>query len=149
MDNITNLTSKDYSSYISQSQTNALTNQIKNSSSAEATDEEMLSACKEFEAYMVEQFFKQAQEMIKSEDDEEDGYAEYARDLQAQQYAKAVSDQGKLGLAQQLYESMKKQSQAITPAQLHEMEQAGTSAQAEKAAQTDKTAQADKTGTSV
>lgn len=139
MDNITNLTSKDYSSYISQSQTNTLTNQIKNSSSAEATDEEMLSACKEFEAYMVEQFFKQAQEMIKSEDDEEDGYAEYARDLQAQQYAKAVSDQGKLGLAQQLYESMKKQSQAITPAQLHEMEQAGTSAQAEKAAQTDKT----------
>lgn len=139
MDNITNLTSKDYSSYISQSQTNTLTNQIKNSSSAEATDEEMLSACKEFEAYMVEQFFKQAQEMIKSEDDEEDGYAEYARDLQAQQYAKAVSDQGKLGLAQQLYESMKKQSQAITPAQLHEMEQAGTSAQADKTAQTDKT----------
>ena len=44
MDNITNLTSKDYSSYISQSQTNNLTNQIKNSSSAEATDEEMLSA---------------------------------------------------------------------------------------------------------
>lgn len=127
MDNITNLTSKDYSSYISQSQTNNLTNQIKNSSSAEATDEEMLSACKEFEAYMVEQFLKQAQKIIKSEDsDDENGYAGYARDLQAQQYAKSISDQGNLGLAQQLYESMKKQSEAITPAQLREMKQAQT-----------------------
>lgn len=127
MDNITNLTSKDYSSYISQSQTTSLTNQIKNSSSEDATDEEMLSACKEFEAYMVEQFLKQAQEIIKSDDsEEEDGYAEYAHDLQAQQYAKAISDQGSLGLAQQLYESMKKQSEAITPAQLREMKQVQT-----------------------
>ena len=51
-------------------------------------------------------------------------YADYAYDLQAQQYAKLVSDQGKLGLAQQLYESMKKQNVAVTPEELHEMEQA-------------------------
>ena len=76
MDNITNLTSKDYSSYISQSQTNNLTNQIKNSSSAEATDEEMLSACKEFEAYMVEQFLKQAQKIIKAEDSDDENEEE-------------------------------------------------------------------------
>ena len=62
-----------------------------------------------------------------SEDsDDENGYAGYARDLQAQQYAKSISDQGSLGLAQQLYESMKKQSEAITPAQLREMKQAQT-----------------------
>ena len=41
-----------------------------------------------------------------------------ASGMRAQQYAKLVSDQGKLGLAQQLYESMKKQNAAITPEEL-------------------------------
>ena len=133
MENITNLTNKDYSSYVSQAQMGNLTNQIKKSSSADATDEEMLSACKEFEAYLVEQVYKQVQSTIKSDDSDDNPYADYAYDLQAQQYAKLVSDQGKLGLAQQLYESMKKQNAAITPEELHEMEQAATVADAENA----------------
>ena len=58
MENITNLTNKDYSSYVTQAQTSNLTNQIKKSTSSEATDEEMLAACKEFEAYLVEQVYK-------------------------------------------------------------------------------------------
>ena len=44
MENITNLTNKDYSSYVTQAQTSNLTNQIKKSTSSEATDEEMLAA---------------------------------------------------------------------------------------------------------
>lgn len=133
MENITNLTNKDYSSYVSQAQMGNLTNQIKKSSSADATDEEMMAACKEFEAYLVEQVYKQVQSTIKSDDSDDNPYADYAYDLQAQQYAKLVSDQGKLGLAQQLYESMKKQNAAITPEELHEMEQAATVANAENA----------------
>ena len=125
MENITNLTNQDYSSYVTQAQTSNLTNQIKKSSSSDATDEEMLAACKEFEAYLVEQVYKQVQSTIKSDSDEDSNpYADYAYDLQAQQSATLVSDQGKLGLAQQLYESMKKQSIAITPEELHELEQA-------------------------
>lgn len=131
MENITNLTNKDYSSYVSQAQMGNLTNQIKKSSSTDATDEEMLSACKEFEAYLVEQVYKQVQSTIKSDDSDDNPYADYAYDLQAQQYAKLVSDQGKLGLAQQLYESMKKQNAAVTPEELHEMEQGATVADAE------------------
>ena len=97
MENITNLTNKDYSSYVTQAQTSNLTNQIKKSSSSDATDEEMLAACKEFEAYLVEQVYKQVQSTIKSDSDEDSNpYADYAYDLQAQQYAKLVSDQGKL-----------------------------------------------------
>ena len=133
MENITNLTNKDYSSYVSQAQMGNLTNQIKKSSSADATDEEMLSACKEFEAYLLEQVYKQVQSTIKSDDSDDNPYADYAYDLQAQQYAKLVSDQGKLGLAQQLYESMKKQNAEVTPEELHEMEQAATVADAENA----------------
>ena len=130
MENITNLTNKDYSSYVSQAQMGNLTNQIKKSSSADATDEEMLSACKEFEAYLVEQVYKQVQSTIKSDDSDDNPYADYAYDLQAQQYAKLVSNQGKLGLAQQLYESMKKQNAAGAPEELHETEQAATVADA-------------------
>jgi len=66
MENITNLTNKDYSSYVTQAQTSNLTNQIKKSTSSEATDEEMLAACKEFEAYLVEQVYKQVQSTIKA-----------------------------------------------------------------------------------
>ena len=72
MENITNLTNKDYSSYVTQAQTSNLTNQIKKSTSSEATDEEMLAACKEFEAYLVEQVYKQVQSTIKSDSDEDD-----------------------------------------------------------------------------
>lgn len=134
MENITNLTNKDYSSYVTQAQTSNLTNQIKKSSSADTTDEEMIAACKEFEAYLVEQVYKQVQATIKSDSDEDDNpYADYAYDLQAQQYAKLVSDQGKLGLAQQLYESMKKQNAAITPEELHEQEQAAAATQTQNA----------------
>ena len=68
MENITNLTNKDYSSYVTQAQTSNLTNQIKKSTSSEATDEEMLAACKEFEAYLVEQVYKQVQATIKSDE---------------------------------------------------------------------------------
>ena len=92
MENITNLTNKDYSSYVTQAQTSNLTNQIKKSTSSEATDEEMLAACKEFEAYLVEQVYKQVQSTIKSDSDEDDNpNAAYAYDLQAQQYAKLVN----------------------------------------------------------
>ena len=99
-----------------------------------ATDDEMMEVCKEFEAYLVEQVYKQVQSTIKSDSDEDDNpYADYAYDLQAQQYAKLVSDQGKLGLAQQLYESMKKQNAAITPEELHEQEQAAATTQTQNA----------------
>ena len=77
--------------------------------------------------------YKQVQSTIKSDDSDDNPSADYAYDLQAQQYAKLVSDQGKLGLAQQLYESMKKQNEAVTPEELHEMEQAATVADAENA----------------
>ena len=113
MDNITNLTSKDYSSYISQSQTNNLTNQIKNSSSAEATDEEMLSACKEFEAYFTEQVFKAMEKMVPESDESSSStsYVNMFKDTLIQEYASLSSESNGgegLGIAQMLYEQMKR-----------------------------------------
>ena len=51
-------------------------------------------------------------------DDEEDQYEEYFGDMRIQEFAKSASEQGTFGLAQQLYEAMKTQSQAIDPSTL-------------------------------
>ena len=114
----------DYASYMNMANTSGLTGQLKGTRSSESTDEEMLAACKEFESYMVEQLYKQARATTKLSDDEEDGYTQYAYDLQAQQYANLVTEQGKIGLAQHLYESMKKQDAGIKPGQLEAQEEA-------------------------
>ena len=114
----------DYASYMNMANTSGLAGQLEGTRSPESTDEEIMNACKEFESYMVEQLYKQARATTKLSDDEEDGYTQYAYDLQAKQYAELVTEQGKIGLAQYLYESMKKQDAGITPEQFEAQEEA-------------------------
>lgn len=73
-----------------------------------SSDDEMMSACKEFETYMVEQVYKSMQNTIMKADDEENEYTEYFGDMLSQKYSEMVTEQGKLGLAEQLYNSMKR-----------------------------------------
>ena len=96
----------DYASIVNQTQSTGLQNKINNmENKQDATDEEMMAACKEFEAYMVEQIYKGMQKTVMKA--EEDGdYEEYFGDMLTQEYAKLASPQG-VGLAEQLYESMK------------------------------------------
>ncbi|MGN1084897.1 MAG: rod-binding protein [Lachnospiraceae bacterium] len=75
--------------------------------SAEATDEEIMSVCKEFEAYLVEQVVKQMKDALTQSDEEENDYLSYFGDMRYQEYAKQIAENGELGLAQQLYESIK------------------------------------------
>lgn len=85
------------------------TDEVLKSSLQEAeSDEELLDACKEFEIYFMEKIFKSMQESVKTEE-EEDEYTSMFGDMLAQEYAKTAveSNQG-IGLAKQLYESMKR-----------------------------------------
>lgn len=118
----------DYSAYLNQSQSVGLTNQISNMKPQNASDAEMMEACKQFEAYMVEQIYKQMKSTIKSDEDENQ-YMSYFGDLQVQEYAKMVSDQGSLGLAQQLYNSMKLQNSGLSIEELHMQEEARAQAE--------------------
>ena len=84
---------------------------IKNAS----TDDEMMDACKEFEAYMVQQMFKNMQEAAKIfSDDEDDDSNDYV-DMFSDNYLQTISEnmvnsgQG-IGLAEQLYNSMVRNS---------------------------------------
>lgn len=85
-----------------------LQNTITSVDKNKATDEELLGVCKDFEAYLVEQVFKSMKKMVPKEE-EENQYMELFGDTMYQEYAKNFSETGELGIAQMLYESMKRQ----------------------------------------
>ena len=114
-----NISSKDYSSYINTASADSLKSKLSNVDTE--GDEKMLEACKEFEAYMIEQVYKQMEKTTKMFSDDEDSSTSYESmfgDMRVQEMAKRASDQGGIGLAQQLYDSMKRQASGITPEQL-------------------------------
>lgn len=76
-----------------------------------ATDEEMLEACKQFEAYFVEQMYKAMIDTIpKSENATAytSNLMDYYTDEMVQKLASDSTETGGLGLAQTLYEQMKR-----------------------------------------
>jgi len=78
---------------------------------ANATDEELMDVCKEFEAYFLEQCFK---EMLKTVGEDEYSSAststmmDYYKDEIVKNLASQSADTNSLGLAQTLYEQMKR-----------------------------------------
>lgn len=76
---------------------------------SKATEEELLEACKEFEAYFVEQMFKAMRATVpKSESGTSASALDMFEDNLYQEYASQTADSGQLGLAQQLFEQMKR-----------------------------------------
>ncbi len=73
-----------------------------------ATDEELMQVCKDFESYLVEQVFKSMEKTVQRSDEEENEYMQYFGDNLYQEYASNISNKGDLGIAQTLYESMKR-----------------------------------------
>jgi flagellar protein FlgJ len=80
---------------------------------SEATDEELMDVCKQFESYFVEQVIKAMEKMIPENEDEEDSSVsqtvDYFKDTVIQDIASQSTESQSLGLAQTLYESMKRQ----------------------------------------
>lgn len=99
-------------SQASNSKAETLQSKLENGS-AVTDEEELKEACKEFEAYFVEQVFNQMMETTKVfSDDDEDGYAskmvDYFKDFAVQELCDQVTDGDGLGLANILYEQMKR-----------------------------------------
>ena len=80
-----------------------------------ASDEKLMEACKEFETYFIEQIFKQAKEAFAPEEESTDGSTQtlkdYYQDSLISEYAKMASGQQENGLAQMLYEQMKRNNE--------------------------------------
>ncbi|MCM1466896.1 MAG: rod-binding protein [Alistipes sp.] len=77
-----------------------------------ATDDELMSVCKEFEAYFLEQVLKSMKKMVPEHQYESSSsktMMEYYQDELMTQCAKDAANTGSgLGLAQMLYEQMKR-----------------------------------------
>lgn len=76
-----------------------------------STDEELMDACKEFEAYFLEQVFKEMQKTVPESEEESassSNMVDYFKDNMVQELAAQSTEQNSLGLAQMLYEQMKR-----------------------------------------
>lgn len=101
----------DYSDiYNKNSSAGNIKNKLESTDYSKSTDDELMDACKEFEAYFVEQAFKAMQKMVpENEEGSSSDYMEYFGDTLVQKYAKSATNQGDgFGIANMLYEQMKR-----------------------------------------
>lgn len=71
------------------------------------TDEELMEVCKSFEAYFLEQVMKGMEKTIPYEG-RKNPYLEHFGDMLYQEYAKSATENQGLGLAEYMYESIKR-----------------------------------------
>ena len=98
-----------YASSITSSNTSTSIQNKKDTSFVNSTDEELMDACREFEAYFVEQLMKQMQKTVmKSELTEESETESYFKDMLYQEYASEASQGEGIGIAKMMYEQLKR-----------------------------------------
>lgn len=88
--------------------TDSIKSTLNNSS---ASDEELMEACKGFESYLMEQVYKSMESTVdKSEEEENDDYLNQFGDMLYEEYAKQTTESQSTGIAQMLFDSMKRNS---------------------------------------
>lgn len=89
-----------------------LKNKLNGVDYTKAADDELMDACRQFEAYFVEQMFKEMVKTIPSESERSgsmNSMMDYYKEQMIQGIAEETSKQnGGLGLAQMLYEQMRR-----------------------------------------
>ncbi len=77
-----------------------------------STDDELMDVCKQFESYMLEQVFKHMDKTVMRNDDGKDASTEnlvdYFRSQSIQELASQSTEKQGLGIAQQLYEQLRR-----------------------------------------
>ncbi|HBA46277.1 MAG TPA: hypothetical protein DCZ91_00430 [Lachnospiraceae bacterium] len=109
--NITGMYSDMYSTAVNQS-ASRLQNKLADADYSRASDAELMNACRQFEAYFIEQMYKGMMKTIpKSEETSNytSSMMDFYKDQMIQSVAEETSKQnGGFGLAQMLYEQMKR-----------------------------------------
>nr|WP_300817614.1 rod-binding protein [uncultured Acetatifactor sp.] len=89
-----------------------LQDKLKDADYARATDAELMDACKQFEAYFIEQMYKGMMKTIPTNENNSNYTAtmmDYYKDQMVQAVAEETTNQnGGFGLAQMLYDQMKR-----------------------------------------
>ena len=102
-----------YANYISSQATSSrLDGQIRKTDYTQSSDDELLAVCKEFEAYFVEQVFKEMQKTVDCIKDDNsspnNNLVDFFKDSAIQSLASTSTETQGLGLAQMMYEQMKR-----------------------------------------
>ncbi len=85
----------------------SLQNKLDNMDS-ESDDKKLMEVCKDFESYFVQKIIEESKKTLENTD-EQGEYMQYFSNMLNETYADAITEGGGLGLAQQLYDSMKTQ----------------------------------------
>ena len=103
-----------YNEYLNQQTDNVSSKKMQDTVSkdySKATDEELLDVCKQFESYFMEQVFKQMEKTIikdESSSGQTTALVDYFKDSALQELTKTSTETQGLGIAQMLYEQMKR-----------------------------------------
>lgn len=103
-----------YTDLISQNASNASTASKINTNKdySKASDKELMDACKQFEAYFLEQCFKEMMETVKNDDEFSSGststLVDYFKEEMVKEVASQSTEKNSLRLAQMLYDQMKR-----------------------------------------
>lgn len=82
-----------------------------NTDMTQATDDELMDACKQFEAYFVEQMFKSMMKTVPKNEEmsaSTSTLTDFYKDEMLKELAADSTETNSLGLAQTLYEQMKR-----------------------------------------
>lgn len=107
-----------YNQYLNTQAKDALNKKMENVTGKDysnATDKELMDVCKQFEAYFLEQVFKQMDKTVIKADDSttpNSNLVDYFKGTAIQDLAAQSTEKNGLGIAQMLYENMKNQGLA-------------------------------------
>lgn len=110
MSNITGMYSDAYANAANQS-ASKLKDKLRGTDYSKATDDELMNACKQFEAYFVEQLYKGMMKTIPQSENMSNytsTLTDFYKDQMVQSVAEQTAEQSGLGLAKMLYEQMKR-----------------------------------------
>lgn len=88
-----------------------LQNKVSGTDYSKASNDELLDACKQFEAYFIEQMYKSMMKTVPSGEGmsgSTSSLLDYYKDQMIQSMAEQTTDQNSLGLAKMLYEQMRR-----------------------------------------
>lgn len=108
--NISSMYTEMYTSAANQS-ASKLENRLDGADYTQSSEDELLDACKQFEAYFVEQMFKAMLKTVPASEGTSNYTStmmDYYKGQMVQSMAEQTSEQNSLGLAQMLYEQMKR-----------------------------------------
>ncbi len=91
-----------------------------NSANGDTPDDELMDVCKQFEAYFIEQVFKEMEKTVPKSDmgyNSDDRLVNFFKDDVRQKLASKAGEQQGLGLAQMMYEQMKRNYSSVIPPQ--------------------------------